>query len=135
MLWIALSHGAAKEGTEPVTAPPIDQAPCFAAAEAQDDDKIIAMCGPLIDGEKTLKADRIKALIARAGAYDRKDQIDRAIGDDAIASIHSEDVVGCQQQGHGFFSLSLQSRRTRPCMVRESSQRSERSRLLASVTA
>ena len=27
------------------------------------------------------RADRIKALIARAGAYDRKDQIDRAIGD------------------------------------------------------
>ena len=46
-----------------------------------DDDKIIAICGPLIDGEKTSKADRIKALIARAGAYDRKDQIDRAIGD------------------------------------------------------
>ena len=57
VLWIALSHGAAKEGTEPVTAPPIDPAPCFAAAEAQDDDKIIAMCGPLIDGEKTLKAE------------------------------------------------------------------------------
>ena len=78
VLW---SHCAAKEGTEPVTAPPIDPAPCFAAAEASDDDKIIATCGLLIDGEKTSKADRIKALIARAGAYDRKDQIDRAIGD------------------------------------------------------
>ena len=76
------SHGAAKEGTEPVTAPPLDPAPCFAAVEAHDDDNIIAICSPLIDGEKTLKADRIKALIARAGAYDRKDQIDRAIGDD-----------------------------------------------------
>ena len=85
VLWIAVSPGAAKEGTEPVTAPPIDPAPCFAAAEASDDDKIIAICGPLIDDEKTSKADRIKALIARAGAYDRKDQIDRAIGDDDAA--------------------------------------------------
>jgi tetratricopeptide (TPR) repeat protein len=82
MLVAALSRGAAKEGPEPVTAPPIDPAPCFAATEAHDDDKIIAICGPLIDGEKTSKADRIKALIARAGAYDRKNQIDRAIGDD-----------------------------------------------------
>jgi tetratricopeptide (TPR) repeat protein len=79
------SHAAAKEGTEPVTAPPIDPAPCFAAADAHDDDNVIAVCGPLIDGEKTSKADRLKALIARAGAFDRKDQIDRAIGDDDAA--------------------------------------------------
>jgi tetratricopeptide (TPR) repeat protein len=79
------SHGAAKEGTEPVTAPPVDPAPCFAAVEARDDDKVIAICGPLIDGEKTARADRLKALIARAGAFDRKDQIDRAIGDDDAA--------------------------------------------------
>jgi tetratricopeptide (TPR) repeat protein len=79
------SPSAAKEDTEPVTAPPIDPAPCFAAAEANDDDKIIAICGLLIDGEKTPRADRLKALIARAGAFDRKDQIDRAIGDDDTA--------------------------------------------------
>jgi tetratricopeptide (TPR) repeat protein len=79
------SHSAAKEDAEPVTAPPIDPAPCFAAAEAHDDDKIIAICGPLIDGENTPRADRLKALIARAGAFDRKDQIDRAIGDDDAA--------------------------------------------------
>ena len=82
VLVAALSHALAATGTEPATSPPIDPAPCFAAAEAHDDDKIIASCGPLIDGEKTAKADRIKALIARAGAFDRKDQIDRAIGDD-----------------------------------------------------
>jgi tetratricopeptide (TPR) repeat protein len=76
------SYAVAATGSEPVTAPPVDPAPCFAAAEANDDDKIIAICGPLIDGEKTSRDDRIKALIARAGAYDRKDQIDRAIGDD-----------------------------------------------------
>ena len=39
------------------------------------------MCGELIDNEKTLRPDRIKALIARAGAYQRQDMIDRAIGD------------------------------------------------------
>ena len=59
----------------------IDPAPCVAAVTANDDDQIVAICGPLIDSEKTVKADRIKALIARAGVYDRKDQIDRAIGD------------------------------------------------------
>jgi len=79
------SPSAAKEDTESVIAPPIDPAPCFAAAEANDDDRIIAICGLLIDGEKTPRADRLKALIARAGAFDRKDQIDRAIGDDDAA--------------------------------------------------
>jgi tetratricopeptide (TPR) repeat protein len=52
-----------------------------AAAASNDADTIIAVCGALVDNEKTSRADRIKALIARAGAYDRKDQIDRAIGD------------------------------------------------------
>ena len=85
VLWIAASQAVAKEGTEPITAPPIDPAPCFAAAEANDDDKIIAICGPLIDVEKTSRVDRLKALIARAGAFDRKEQIDRAIGDDDAA--------------------------------------------------
>jgi tetratricopeptide (TPR) repeat protein len=85
VLVAALSHGAAKEATEPMTAPPIDPAPCFAAAEAHDDDKIIAICGPLIDAEKTARADRLKALIERAGAFERKDLIDRSIGDDDAA--------------------------------------------------
>jgi tetratricopeptide (TPR) repeat protein len=81
LAWLLSSPGAAKEGPEPVTAPSIDPAPCSAAVETHDDDKIIAACSPLIDGEKTQKADRLKALIARAGALDRKDQADRAIGD------------------------------------------------------
>src|ERR1700740_2247877 len=59
----------------------IDPAPCVAAVMANDDDQIVAICSPLIDNEKTEKADRIKALTARAEVYDRKDQIDRAIGD------------------------------------------------------
>lgn len=81
MLWAALPHGAGATGTEPVTDPHIDPAPCVSAAAAADDDRILAICGTLIDNEKTLRADRTKALVARAGAYDRKQQIDRAIGD------------------------------------------------------
>ncbi len=76
-----LPHLAYATSAEPVTDPQVDPAPCVAAVAANDADRIVAVCGALIDNEKTLKADRIKALIARAGAYDRKDQIDRAIGD------------------------------------------------------
>ena len=71
------AHAAASEPTEPR----IDPAPCVAAVNANDDERIVAICSPLIDNEKTLKADRVNALIARAEVYDRKDQIDRAIGD------------------------------------------------------
>src|ERR1700726_31287 len=81
LLWAASSPGAFATGTEPATDPQVDPAPCAAAAAADDADRIIAICGELVDNEKTVKADRVKALIARAGAYDRKDMIDRAIGD------------------------------------------------------
>jgi len=67
--------------SEPVTAPQADPGPCVAAIAADDADNIIAVCGALIDSDKTVRADRIKALIARGAAFDRKDQIDRAIGD------------------------------------------------------
>jgi tetratricopeptide (TPR) repeat protein len=67
--------------SEPAADPQIDPAPCVAAAAADDADRIVEVCGALIDNEKTAKPDRIKALVARAGAFDRKDQIDRAIGD------------------------------------------------------
>jgi tetratricopeptide (TPR) repeat protein len=83
-LWAALPYGAKATGAEPATVPQVDAAPCLAAAVANEDDKIIAACSPLIDSEKAVKADRIKALIARAGAYDRKDMIDRAIDDDTV---------------------------------------------------
>ena len=59
----------------------VDPAPCVAAVAASDDDKIISACGALIDNDKTARPDRVKALVARAAVYDRKDQIDRAIGD------------------------------------------------------
>ena len=80
LLWAALPHITSAATTEPA-ALQADPAPCVAAVAASDDDKIIAACGALIDNDKTVKADRIKALIARAGAYDRKEQVDRAIGD------------------------------------------------------
>jgi tetratricopeptide (TPR) repeat protein len=65
--------------------PPVDPATCLAAISANDDDNVIAACGPVIDNEKTAKADRIKALIARASALARKEQLDRAIADDDAA--------------------------------------------------
>jgi tetratricopeptide (TPR) repeat protein len=68
-------------GAEPATDPQVDPAPCVAAVTAGDADGIVALCGALIDNEKTLKPDRIKALIARAGVFARKDEVDRAIAD------------------------------------------------------
>jgi tetratricopeptide (TPR) repeat protein len=81
LLWAALSSNASATGTEPSADPLVDPAPCVAAVAANDADRIIAICGALVDNDKTLRADRIKALIARAGAYDAREMIDRAIGD------------------------------------------------------
>jgi tetratricopeptide (TPR) repeat protein len=80
-LLCSLPRIARATGAEPAKEPLVDPAPCVAAAAANDDDKIVAECGALIDNEKTVRADRIKALIARGGAFTRKDQVDRAIGD------------------------------------------------------
>jgi tetratricopeptide (TPR) repeat protein len=63
----------------------IDSAPCTAALTVADDEKIIASCGALIGNDKAPKADRVKAAIARAAAYDRRGEIERAIGDDDTA--------------------------------------------------
>jgi tetratricopeptide (TPR) repeat protein len=81
LLWGMLPHGALATDPAPAAAPPPDPAPCVAAAASGDDDKIFAQCGSLIDNERTVPADRIKALIARAGVYQRKEMIDPAIGD------------------------------------------------------
>jgi tetratricopeptide (TPR) repeat protein len=67
--------------TDAVADPQIDPAPCAAATGANDADRIIAVCGALVNNEKTSRADRVKALVARAGAYDRNEMIDRAIAD------------------------------------------------------
>jgi tetratricopeptide (TPR) repeat protein len=85
LLNAALPAIAGATGAEPAKEPPVDPAPCVTAAAANDDDRIVAECGVLVDNEKTARADRIKALIARGGAFSRRDQIDRAIGDYDIA--------------------------------------------------
>jgi tetratricopeptide (TPR) repeat protein len=85
LLWMVSAHGALATGAEPAKDLRIDPAPCVAAAAANDDDRIVGLCGPLIDNEKTDKADRIKALVARGAAYGRHDTIDRAIGDYSVA--------------------------------------------------
>ena len=72
-------------GTGADNAPPVDPAPCLAAIAAGTEDRIIADCGALIDNDRTARADRIKALIARAGALARQGESDRAIADyDAV---------------------------------------------------
>src|SRR3954454_15943955 len=85
ILWALLAQNAFATGAEPAKDVQIDPAPCMAAAVANDADKIIEICGALTDNEKTERADRIVALMARASAYGRKDMIDRAITDyDAV---------------------------------------------------
>ena len=80
ILWVALSLSAFAAGAEPAKDLLIDPAPCLVAAAVGDDnDKVVSTCGALIEHEKTDRADRIKALIARGGAFERMDMIDRAI--------------------------------------------------------
>ena len=74
---LMLSHSAFATGAEPAKDVQVDSAACTAAAAADDDDKIISACGELIDNEKTARADRIKALIARGGALRSQGQADR----------------------------------------------------------
>ena len=81
LLSAAVWPAARATGTDPATIPQPDSAPCIAAATTDDAERIIGLCSALVDNENTARADRIKALIARGSAYDRKDQIDRAIGD------------------------------------------------------
>jgi tetratricopeptide (TPR) repeat protein len=85
VLMAAPPYRAHAAGADTGTLPPVDPTACMAAVAAGDDDKVIADCGALIDNEKTAKADRIKALVARAAAFARKDQLDRAISDDGEA--------------------------------------------------
>ena len=84
-LWLAVTpHTAFPAPVEP-TGEQIDSAPCMAALAAGDDDRIIASCAALIGNDKAPRADRAKAAVARAAAYERKGDIDRALGDDDIA--------------------------------------------------
>jgi tetratricopeptide (TPR) repeat protein len=81
LLWTAVAHDASATSAEPEKDMRVDPALCLAAALAQDHDRTLSTCGALIDNAKTEKADRVKALTARAVAYERKDMIDRAISD------------------------------------------------------
>jgi tetratricopeptide (TPR) repeat protein len=81
VLCVAFAQGASATGVEPAKDMRLDPALCLAAALARDDNKTITACGALIDNAKTERADRIKALIARGAAYERKDMIERAIAD------------------------------------------------------
>ncbi|MDE1932414.1 hypothetical protein [Bradyrhizobium sp.] len=85
VMWLALAPHLASAATVEPTSEQIDSAPCMAAIAAANDEKIIASCAGLIDNDKAKKADRVKAAIARASAYERKGEIDRAIGDDDVA--------------------------------------------------
>jgi len=77
----ALAQAALASGAEPDKDPQLDPAPCLAAAAANDDDKIVTLCGALIANEKTAKADRIKALVARAVMFERQEKYSDAIED------------------------------------------------------
>jgi tetratricopeptide (TPR) repeat protein len=68
-----------KDETSSKTA--VDPSPCLAAVAADDDDTIISLCDSLISNEKNTPPDRIRAVLARAAAYSRKQQYDRAIAD------------------------------------------------------
>ena len=81
LLWTAVAHDASATSAELEKDMRVDPALCLAAALAQDHDRTLSTCGALIDNAKTEKADRVKALTARAVAYERKDMIDRAISD------------------------------------------------------
>jgi tetratricopeptide (TPR) repeat protein len=81
----ALADAAFATGAETARDLQVDPAPCLAATAANDDDKIAPLCSTVIDNEKTAKPDRIKALIARAGTFERKEMYDSAIADyDAV---------------------------------------------------
>ena len=81
VLSVVSAQAVSATGVEPAKDLRVDPALCLAAALARDDDRTIALCGALIDNAKTEKADRIKALIARGAAHERRDMIERAIAD------------------------------------------------------
>src|SRR3954466_15267173 len=108
LLWVAFAQGVSATGVEPAKDLRVDPALCLAAALARDDDKTVAACGALIDNAKTEKTDRIKALIARGAAYERKDITERAIADydgvlrldPSLADIHNPSRALWRERGH-----------------------------------
>lgn len=88
VLWLALAglpRALLAAGAEPAKDVQLDSQPCLAAVAASEDDGIVTLCSALIDHEKTARPDRIRALVGRAGAFQRKEMLDRAIADyDAV---------------------------------------------------
>ncbi|MDB5653070.1 MAG: hypothetical protein JWQ94_683 [Tardiphaga sp.] len=82
---VALSSAAFAAPSDPPAEPQVDPAPCRAAIASQNDDAIITVCDALIDNDRTDRADRLKALLARGAAYQRRDNVDRAIADYDVA--------------------------------------------------
>lgn len=79
---LPLVRAASATGAEPgKDDPQADAAPCLAAAAAGDDDRIVGLCSPLLAGERMTKPDRIKALLARAGVFERREKLGDAIND------------------------------------------------------
>ena len=78
---LALPHVAFAAPSDPPAAAKVDPASCFAAIAAENDNDVIRICDALIDNDRTERADRLKALLARGAAYQRRDDLDRAIAD------------------------------------------------------
>ena len=77
--------GPAAATHEPAADPRLDAGICAVAVAASDDEAIVAKCGAVIDNDKMAKADRVHALIARAGVFARRGQNERALGDYSVA--------------------------------------------------
>lgn len=97
----AIGSGALRASVdETVEIAPLDPAPCRQAELAHDDDAVIAKCGAVIDHAKTAKADRIAALLARAAAFQVKQQIARALSDyDAVLALDDSRADLFNQRG------------------------------------
>ena len=77
---VVLSDFASAATGEP-SGEQIDSMPCMSALASGDDERVISACNTLIESDKVPRGDRVKALIARSAAHERKGEIDRAIGD------------------------------------------------------
>jgi tetratricopeptide (TPR) repeat protein len=82
---LALSQSVTATPSDLPADPKIDATPCNTAINSQNDADIISACDALIDDDKTERVDRLRALLARGAAYQRRDDIDRAIADYDVA--------------------------------------------------
>lgn len=85
LLSFVLSQPAIAAPSELPADPKVDAGPCLAAIASGIDDAVITICDALIDNDKTDRVDRLRALLARGAAYQRRDDADRAIADYDIA--------------------------------------------------